>query len=75
MKYAVDRIEEELVVLENITSGEIIHVNINEIGVKVHEGSILKYSKSHGYTLDTKEEENRREDLRSRLERLKNLKK
>ena len=75
MKYAVDRIEGELVVLENIESGEIVHVNIKEINADIHEGSILKYSKSHGYTVDVKTENSRREDFRSRLEKLKNLKK
>ena len=40
MKYAVDRIEGELVVLENIESGEIVHVNIKEINADIHEGSI-----------------------------------
>ena len=75
MKYAVDRIEGELVVLENIESGEIIHININEINADIHEGSILKYSKSDGYIVLEKEEKNRREDFRSRLEKLKNIKK
>lgn len=74
MKYAVDRIEDDIVVLENITSGDIINENIKKLPKNIKEGTIL-IKKDNGYSLDLNTEKERRDDFRSRLERLKNLKK
>ena len=74
MKYAVDRIEDDIVVLENITSGKIINENIKKLPKNIKEGTIL-IKKDNEYSLDLNTEKERREDFRSRLERLKNLKK
>lgn len=73
MKYAVDRIVEDIVVLENIESGEILEVNKKELP-DVYEGSIV-VKENDQFTLDLVEEESRRESIRERLERLKKLKK
>ncbi len=70
MKFAVDRIEEGIVVLENIKTGEIREIKKDELPKEVHEGSILSF-KNGSYTLDEKTEEVRRESLRERMERLK----
>ena len=72
MKYSVDRIEEDIVVLENISSGEIIYENIKKLPKEIKEGSILVKDEDN-YSMDLETEEKRRNDLRSRLERLKNL--
>ena len=74
MKYAVDRIEENIVVLENISSGEIVNIDIKKLPKNIKEGNIL-IKENDQYTLDLDTEKDRREDFRSRLERLKNLKK
>ena len=74
MKYAVDRIEENIVVLENISSGEIVNEDIKKLPKNIKEGNILS-RENDKYTLDLDTEKDRREDFRSRLERLKNLKK
>lgn len=74
MKYAVDRIEENIVVLENISSGEIVNEDIKKLPKNIKEGNIL-IKENDKYTLDLDTEKDRREDFRSRLERLKNLKK
>lgn len=74
MKYAVDRIEENIVVLENISSGEIVNEDIKKLPKNIKEGNILT-RENDKYTLDLDTEKDRREDFRSRLERLKNLKK
>lgn len=74
MKYAVDRIEENIVVLENISSGEIVNEDIKKLPKNIKEGNIL-IKENDKYTLDLDTEKKRREDFRSRLERLKNLKK
>lgn len=70
MKYAVDRIIEDIVVLEDLENGNILEVNIKKLPDGVHEGSIIIY-KDDNYTLDTKLEENRRTSLRDRLNKLK----
>lgn len=75
MKYAVDRIEDDICILENIESGEIIEVTKKELPGEVCEGNIINYCKELGYTLDKRTENGRKESLRERMERLKNLNK
>lgn len=74
MKYAVDKIIEDIVVLENIESGEIIEINKKKLPDEIHEGSIVIVN-DEKYELDVDEENTRRESLRARLDRLKNLNK
>lgn len=74
MKYAVDRIVEDIAVLENIYNGVIVEVSVKKLPKGVHEGSIVVLD-NEKYILDEKEENKRRESLRNRLEKLKNLKK
>ncbi len=72
MKYAVDKIEDDLVICEELTTGEKINLKKNEIKGKVHEGAIIiKYDSS--YEVNNQEEENRRNLLQEKLNRLKNL--
>ena len=73
MKYAVDRIIEDIVVLENIETGELVEIKKHELPNEVHEGSIL-VKKDDVYILDENTEKERRESLRERLERLKKIK-
>lgn len=75
MKYVVERIENDILVLENIDNGEIIEVYKKNIPLEVYEGNIISYSKEDGYLQDIETEDNRRKNLRERLERLKRLKK
>ena len=70
MKYAVDRIEEDIVVLENIKTGEILEVSISNLPKGIHEGSILVKDNAE-FLIDLDTEKERRESLRERLERLK----
>lgn len=72
MKYAVDKIEDDLVVCEELTTGEKITLNKNEIKGDVHEGTIIIKSDSY-YEVNNQEEENRRKLLQEKLNRLKNL--
>lgn len=74
MKYAIDRIEEKIVVLENLETGEEVLENIKILPKGVHEGSIVIYE-NNLYLLDEVTEKERKERLRERLERLKKLKK
>lgn len=73
MKFAVDRIIEDIVVLEDIETGELVELKKHELPNEIHEGSILVKNDT-GYTLDENTEKERRESLRERLERLKSLK-
>lgn len=73
MKYAIDRIIDNIAVLENIETKEKKEVNIDALPENVKEGSIL--IEKINYILDLDEEEKRREILRARLDRLKKIKK
>lgn len=74
MKYVVDRIEEDIVVLENIETNEIREESIKILPDNVKEGSVLLYD-NNLYILDNDEEKIRRERIQNKLERLKGLKK
>ena len=70
-KYSVDRIEEEIIVLENIENKEIIEINKCELDFEVVDGNILKLVDGK-FELDQEIEVSRKESLRDRLNRLKN---
>ena len=70
MKYVVDRIEEDIVVLENLETREIANIKISELDFKVREGNILSYE-NNKYTLDLNTEKLRKEKLRNRFNKLK----
>jgi hypothetical protein len=73
MKYAVDEIIADIAVLENIDTKEKIEVNISLLPIEISDGSILIYE-DNTYKLDREEEENRRDLIREKMERLKRLK-
>ena len=70
-KYSVDRIEENIIVLENIEIKEIIEINKCELDFEVVDGTILKLVDGK-FELDQEVEVSRTESLRDRLNRLKN---
>lgn len=70
MKYAVDRIENNIVVLQNLETSEMSEVNIDKVPRDVKEGSILVLENNE-YKLDINEESKRRENLLERFNRLK----
>ena len=70
-KYSVDRIEENIIVLENIENKEIIEISKSELDFEVVDGNILKLVDGK-FELDQKVEVSRKESLRDRLNRLKN---
>ena len=69
-KYCVDRIEENIVVLENISTGEIIEMDKTSFDFDIDEGNILVCNDGV-FSLDKECEESRRSSLRERLNRLK----
>ena len=70
-KYSVDRIEEDIIVLENIDNKEIIEINKCELDFEVFDGNILKLVDGK-FELNQEVEVSRKESLRDRLNRLKN---
>ena len=70
-KYSVDRIEEDIIVLENIDNKEIIEINKSELDFEVIDGNILRLVDGK-FVLDKEIEVKRKESLRDRLNRLKN---
>lgn len=73
MNYAIDQINENIVVLENIVTGEKIKVNKGVLPSNVREGNIITL-KDEKYILNTDEEDIRRERIAEKLNRLKRLK-
>lgn len=71
-KYSVDRIEEDIIILENIDNKEIIEINKSELDFEVIDGNILRLVDGK-FVLDKEIEVQRKESLRERLNRLKNI--
>ncbi len=71
--YAVDQIVENIVVLEEIHTKEKKEVELSSLPT-VKEGMILKFNGME-YQIEEKIEEERKNRIKEKLERLKNLKK
>ena len=69
--FAIDRIEDNIVVLENIKTKEKKEVNREILPNSIHEGSIVKFD-NDCYILEENEEEKRRQEI---LEKFKKLRK
>ena len=70
MKYAVDRIEENIVVLENLDDKTKIELKKEELPKEIKDGTILVF-KDNKYELDLEEEKNKRQSILERFNRLK----
>ena len=66
MKYAVDRIEEDIAVLQNIDDGSIILESISNLPTPLHEGMILSLE-NNCYLIDAELEHKRRERIESKF--------
>lgn len=66
MKYAVDRIEENIVILEEITSKEKKEIPLEELPQNIKEGTIIHYE-NNKYILDKKEETKRRSSIKAKF--------
>ena len=66
MKYAVDRIEENIVILEEITSKEKKEIPLEELPQNIKEGTIIHYE-NNKYILDKKEEIKRRSSIKAKF--------
>lgn len=70
MKYSIDKIEKEIVILENIDTGEKKEVNINLLPIDIKEGTIIIFD-NDSYVVDKKEQKARMDNIMSRFQRLK----
>lgn len=70
MKYAVDKIENDIVVLENIKTGEIINESKDNISINVKERDIIIF-RDGKYFFDDIEKLKRINMLREKMNRLK----
>lgn len=71
MKFAIDRIEEDIAVCENLETKELIEINIKYLPNNIKDGAIIVL-KEDKYELDSIEEKRRRNRIRERFNRLKN---
>ncbi len=69
MKYAIDKIENDVALLENIKDGSKKEVNIKDLPSNVIETDILSYD-GKTYTLDNDEKELRIKEIREKMEKL-----
>ncbi|MBR1416805.1 MAG: DUF3006 domain-containing protein [Bacilli bacterium] len=70
MKYSVDRIEEDIAILENIETGEIVEINKNELEEDIKESDILIF-KDNKYIKDDEEKEDRLKSLEEKFNLIK----
>lgn len=71
MIYIVDRIEDNVAVLENKETKKITDVSLSLLPKDIKEGNVLKYE-NNTYILDKKEEEERKKAILTKFEKLKN---
>lgn len=71
MKWAVDRIENNIALLENIITLEKKEVAVSLLPENIHEGSILFFT-NNTYVVSLTEEEKRRKEIEFRFRRLRN---
>lgn len=67
--WSIDRIEENIAILENRTTQELKEVDINLLPSNIKEGSIVNY-KNNTYTLELSKEEKIRQEILERFQRL-----
>lgn len=69
MKYSIDRIEDNIVVLEDINTKEKLEVQKDLLPPNIKDGTILTFENNE-YKLDLNEEELRRKQIQERFYRL-----
>lgn len=70
MKYSIDRIENNIAVLENIEDKDKVEIEISLLPKGIREGSILLF-RNGKYELDLDEEELRRKRIMDKFKKLK----
>jgi len=68
-KYAVDRVEGDKAILENLTNKKIIEINIKILPANIKDGNIL-VKKGQKFILDKDTEYHRREAIKNKFNNL-----
>ena len=71
MKYAVDRIINNIAILENIDTLETKEIALTTLPFSIYEGAILIYQ-DNNYILDKTEEEKRKRTILEKFNKLRN---
>ena len=69
MKYIVDRIEDNIVILEKYPTKEIIEIDKKILSNNIHEGSVIIYD-NNKYYLDEDDELKRRQEILEKFMKL-----
>ena len=69
MKYAVDKIIDGIVTIENIKKKEIKNISIDKFPKRIKEGNIVV--ENTRYKIDKEEEEKRRKTIKNKMDKLK----
>lgn len=72
MLYVIDRIENNIAICQQLETKEIIELPLDILPSTIKEGSIIRHHKG-SYIQEENIEKFRREQLRKKLDRLKNL--
>lgn len=70
MKYVIDRIEDNIVVCQNLETKEMVEIEKKLLPQNIRDGNVLLFENNE-YKLDLDEEEIRRQRIRERFNRLK----
>lgn len=70
MKFAVDKIENNIVVLENIHNNDIIEVDVKYLPVSIKENDIIRFEDGK-YVLDINEKTERINRIKEKMNSLK----
>lgn len=70
MKYAIDRIENNIATCQNLETNEMVEIDLNLLPKKVKDGTILIYENNE-YKIDKISEEKRRQAILEKFNRLK----
>lgn len=70
MKYVIDRIEDNIVICQNLETKEMVEIEKKLLPQNIKDGNILLFENNE-YKLDLDEEEIRRQRIRERFNRLK----
>lgn len=69
MKYIIDRIEDNIAILENQETKKMIDININELPANIKEGNVLIYDNKK-YYINANLEEERKKNILEKFQKL-----
>lgn len=69
MRYVVDRVVDNIVVLENMSNRDIIEVSVTDVPENIKNGNIL-IKQDNKFILDKETEKERRKNIREKFNKL-----